>query len=163
MNFKDMADALRRVKKTHLPAAYNQMLNRFGEAAKHDAKENLIGLTSPFPGVTLPQTGDSFGAWDPLSDFTLAKKGESDGGKGGDPHTMLYDTGEMYNSIEYSIQGSQSVTLGSDSDHAVDTELGSPDNRPPARPFLGPAIIRTCMTQRQMMAKAIADALAKGA
>ena len=157
-SFKDMADQLRQVVKSGLPLAYATILEEFGQDAKHDAKENLIGLTAPFQGVTLPETGQAFGPWEEHSPVTPELKAASGGGKGGNPDTYLYDTGEMYGSVEYKVI-SRSVYLGSNSDHAYDTEYGDPFRHVPSRPFLGPAIIRTAIRRKKIMAQQITAAL----
>lgn len=160
--FAALSSELRTIANSTLPLAYQVICEEFGEEAKKDAKEELIGRIAPFQGVTLPETGDRFPAWAPHAPMTIDLKSLSGGGKGGDPETYLYDTGEMYNSIDYTVTGARIVTLGSDSDHAVDTEYGDPLRNVPARPFLGPAIIRTATKLKPRMGMIIARALCGG-
>ena len=160
-SFKALANELREVQKVVLPETYAVILDRFGIEAMRDAKEDIIGVTSPFQGAVNPWGGKSFGPWAAHSPSTIAIKSQFGRGKGGDPYTYLYDTGEMYESIEYTVTGITMVSVGSNSDHAVKSEYG--DGVIDPRPFLGPAIIRTALKQKASIQKLFGEALSWGA
>lgn len=87
-------------------------------------------------GKTIGAVNPKFG-WPPLTAQTIKQKAALKLGKGGDPRTMLYATGEFYHSIKVVVDPkSLAIHLGSTSQHAVYTEFGTVNQ--PARPVFRP-------------------------
>lgn len=75
--------------------------------------------------------------WKDLMPDTIDRKRRSGGGKGGDPSSPLWDTGDFQKSVEYQLVGKKKVQIFSEADSARYTEYGTA-NMPP-RPVFKPA------------------------
>lgn len=113
-----------------MPHVVTEMVEEWATETQKEAKENIIGRTSP-----LPATGE-FPAWEDLLDSTIRAKERAGLGKGGDPYSILYASGDLYESIEKTVEGNHGA-VGSDLPYAAVHEYGS--LTVPPRAFLGPA------------------------
>lgn len=111
MNFGSLADF----------AAFTTVLIREVEHVKHDALEEAAVIIETEAKRVI---GTYEYKWPPLAPSTLEKKAAD---------TPLLETGEMRDSIEHKVNGSEAY-IGSDNDKAVWQELGTA--KIPARSFL---------------------------
>lgn len=148
-----MADKLREVVRVGLPSAYTAICHKVGKTAVKDIKEVIIGRTTPMRPL------GPYGGWEPLKAVTVMLKRRRGGGRGGNPYTILYDSGRLHQSIEYKITGPKSVAVGTDVEYAEDQEYGNPAKNTPARPFLGPGIYLAAVTSKTYMHKVFGEAL----
>lgn len=105
-----------------IPLTNKVVLNLLGEAVQEQV-QSMIGTKQIF--------------WQDLKPSTIDRKSRSGGGKGGDPSTPLYDTGEFQRSIEYKVMNKNTVRISSDSKSAEYTEYGTAQM--PPRPVFKPA------------------------
>ncbi len=118
-----------------LPRAKLMMLTGIGTDVVKDIQENILGRITP-----LSATGP-FPAWMPLKSATIERKERYGLGKGGDPNSMLWATGDLARSISYTVRrGRNQVVIGSTSLYAAVHEYGSVHI--PPRPYLGPGLFR---------------------
>lgn len=130
--FDGLADQFRKVQRG-MPQFEQKMCHLWADAVQNEAKEAIIGRTTPLEAV------GEFPAWEPLLDETIRAKDRAGLGKGGDPYSMLYATGALYESIEKTVEPHRAA-VGTDVEYAAVHEYGSV-NVPP-RPFLGPSAVR---------------------
>lgn len=141
MEFKSleaMANHLEKVVvKQDLPKAYGKMLTEIGKEAHHQAQDLIIGRT-----ILMQKTGP-YPAWTELKQRTIDAKRRAGLGKGGNPQSILFATGNLHDHIGLSIDVANSrVILGSNVEYAATHEYGDPSRKIPPRPFLGPALVR---------------------
>lgn len=105
-----------------VPVTNKFVLNMLGIEIQEQV-QNMIGTKQVF--------------WADLKQSTIDRKSRSGGGKGGDPSTPLYDTGEFQRSIEYKVMNKNVVRIFSDSKSAEYTEFGTASM--PPRPVFKPA------------------------
>jgi hypothetical protein len=104
-------------------------------------------------GAAVGKVDPSFG-WPPLAVETILAKERAGLGKGGDPFTMLYGTGDFYRSIKVKVSPKDlSIHIGSDVQQAVYTEFGT--TRQPARPVFRPAAAKAVEKFRPIFEAAI--------
>jgi hypothetical protein len=96
---------------------------------------NMLGMEVQQQVQSMIGTKQIF--WQDLKQSTIDRKSRSGGGKGGDPSTPLYDTGEFQRSIEYKVMNKNMVRISSDSKSAEYTEFGTRFS--PPRPVFKPA------------------------
>jgi phage gpG-like protein len=88
--------------------------------------------------------------WPPLKEATIARKANGD--------TPLLETGEMRDSIEYTVINDHEAEVGSNSDKAVWHELGT--SKIPARSFLAGAAIEKAHEASRVIGISVAAAIA---
>lgn len=98
---------------------------------------NMLGLEVQQQVQSMIGTKQIF--WQDLKQSTIERKSRSGGGKGGDPSTPLYDTGEFQRSIEYRVM-SKSVRIFSEDKSAIYHEFGT-QFQPPRAVFKPAAMI----------------------
>jgi hypothetical protein len=116
--------------------AYKQnlspILDLIGQAVKTEVQKEIgeyQGAISPFPRTA------------PLAQATLDRKADNNWGKGGNPDTPLWATGDYHNSIGVAKDvNSLSVEIGSNTPYVKYHELGTGEM--PQRPIFGPATLR---------------------
>ena len=129
----------------------NQAAAFFGQLAAGGYKHNLSPILDLMGSHVKTEVEKEIGEYQSgigpfpdtaqLSDVTLERKGREGLGKGGDPDTPLWATGEFHDSIQvHKDVPSLSVEIGSDVDHVVFQEMGA-GNAPP-RPVFGPSVLR---------------------
>lgn len=107
-----------------VPVNNKLVLNILGIAVQEKTKE-LIGTHQIF--------------WQDLADSTVDSKRKKNQGKGNDPSSPLYATGDFERSIEYKVIGQNKVQIFSDDPTAEYHEYGTV-NQPP-RPVFKPAAL----------------------
>lgn len=108
------------------------LLGMMGQAVKKEIEKEIGEYQSGIGGY--PATA-------PLADATIEIKTREGLGKGGDPDTPLWATGEFHDSIQiHKDMNELSVEIGSDVDHVVYSELGT--SKEPPRPVMGPSALR---------------------
>src|SRR6185437_13332492 len=75
--------------------------------------------------------------WQDLSQSTIDRKRRKGWGRGGDPASPLWETGEYDRSIEYKLVGNNTVRVTSDLDYVQYLEEGT--SKMPPRPVFKPA------------------------
>lgn len=102
-------------------------LTAIGEYVKEKAKSKF--------GEYQSESGE-FPAWEQLAESTQAQRERL----GFEPNNPLYRTGDLMESIDYSVTANK-VRVGSDNEIAVWQEEGTPTI--PPRPFIGPAMFES--------------------
>jgi len=121
-------------------------LEKVAKLIEHDAKEQIGAYqdaVGPFP------------AWAELADSTKADRSKH----GFSENEPLLRTGELRNSIEHEVSGSEAV-IGSKSDIAAYQEFGT--DRIPPRPFVGPAAFKNKDKIEQILGAALVQGLTGG-
>lgn len=125
-----------------------QALDVVGDAIATDARDSL--------GTYQSGIGE-FSSWAKLAPSTIAEKARRGWGKGGNPDTPLYATGQLAASISYAVLNARRVEIGSNDEKLLWLDLGT-KNMPP-RPVLGPAALRTIPKHVGVFGFALAGAI----
>ena len=105
-----------------IPLANKAALTFVGQAIENQVKD-MIGTKQSF--------------WADLKPSTIDRKRRAGWGRGGDPASPLWATGEYQRSVEWRLTGSNAVRISSDLDFVQYLEYGS--SRMPPRPVFLPA------------------------
>jgi hypothetical protein len=106
-------------------------LHEIGEAVEEHAR---LKIGSYQPGI------GPYPAWAPLTDATLERKTNEGFGKGGNPDTPLYASGEFEQDIGHTVdEHGLRVMVGTNKDYVIYSELGSAHE--PPRPVLAPTAL----------------------
>ena len=146
-NFEELALALGQVE-ARLPEEIHRSLSEIGEVVERIAKAK-IGTYQPFE--TSPQ-GQGFWEWIPLTEGTMADR-VAQGFPANEP---LERTGELRDSIEHEVEGSEMLTVGSDDPIARYQEIGTASV--PPRPFIGPSMAESMDRNLETIADGIGRA-----
>lgn len=128
-----------------------QLASQFGQLAAGGYKNNLRPILDLMGSSVKAEVQIEIGEYQSgvgpypataqLADATLDRKAKSGEGKGGNPDTPLWATGEYHDTIDYAKDvNSLSVEIGSNLDYVKYLELGTADM--PPRPVFGPATLR---------------------
>ena len=146
--FNDLASFAVHLTTVHLAVriAEEKALEKIGVVLEKDAKAQ-IGEYQEAHGP--------FAAWDALADSTEAEKSRL----GYDTDAPLLRTGEMRDSIQHEVAGTELV-MGSKSDKAEWQEFGT--NKIPPRPFIGPAAFKNKEKIQRRLGAALVEGLVGG-
>lgn len=133
--------------------ALTPVLDEVGKAVKDEVKKEI--------GTYQPGVGQ-YPATAPLAQSTLETKAKKGHGKGGNPDTPLWATGDFHDDVNFkSNTATLSVQIGTNKEYIAQHELGNVHH--PPRPVFGPATLRVLPHQMPLLAKAAAMGIAGGA
>lgn len=152
-SFGQMAQIFGKLAAGGLKKSMSSTLDTIGEGVKKECQKE-IGEYQPGIGP-YPATA-------PLSPVTLERKARKGHGKGGNPDTPLYATGEYQESIQYMKDtGKLSVEIGTNVPYVKFHEVGTSEM--PPRPIFGPATMRAIPPLLPVIKKAAIYGIFSGA
>ncbi len=120
LEFTNMAAAAAFLETLDVEHTKHQLLKALGGLIAQRSREKI--------GILQPASGP-YPAWAELAASTVARKGHD---------APLYETGGFEETIDFKVNGSKSVTIGTPKEEAVFSELGTIHE--PPRPVLQPAV-----------------------